>query len=120
MSAALLARLREIAGGHVVEGDGLAEYGHDATFMEAPLLAAVHPADTEEVARVVRACAEAGVPVVARGGGTSLVGGPVPLGGGVVLSLDRLTRLEIDAANTVAAARPYVELAITNGKRNTS
>ena len=53
---------------------------------------------------VVRACSEAGVAVVARGAGTSLVGGPVPLAGGIVLSLDRLTALEVDAANTVAVA----------------
>jgi glycolate oxidase len=64
----------------------------------------VTPAATEEVAAVVQVCAEAGTPVVARGSGTSLVGGPVPLAGGVVLSLDRITDLEVDAANTVAVA----------------
>jgi glycolate oxidase len=52
----------------------------------------------------VAACSEPPTPVVARGSGTSLVGGPVPLAGGVVLSLDRLTHLEIDVPNTVAVA----------------
>ncbi|HEY7201846.1 MAG TPA: FAD-linked oxidase C-terminal domain-containing protein [Candidatus Dormibacteraeota bacterium] len=103
--SALLTRLREIAGdGHVLTGGAAEEFTHDATFMEHDLLAVVRPASTEEVAAVVAACAEAGTPVVARGSGTSLVGGPVPLEGGVVLSLDRLTRLEIDVANTVAVA----------------
>ena len=102
---ALLDRLAAIAGpASVLTGDDAWEFTHDATFMEHELLAVVRPADTEQVAAVVRACAEAGTAVVARGSGTSLVGGPVPLAGGVVLSLDRLTALEIDAANTVAVA----------------
>src|SRR5205807_2607347 len=80
------------------------EYGHDATFMEAPALCTVRPADTEQVAAVVRECAAQRVPVIARGSGTSLVGGPVPMAGGVVVSVERLTRLEIDGPNTVATA----------------
>jgi glycolate oxidase len=97
--------LKDIVGAeHVLTGDQRDEYGHDATFMEHALLCAVRPAGTEEVARVVRTCAESHIPVVARGSGTSLVGGPVPLAGGVVVSLERLTALEIDAANTVAVA----------------
>ncbi|HSR23676.1 MAG TPA: FAD-linked oxidase C-terminal domain-containing protein [Candidatus Eisenbacteria bacterium] len=103
--SALLERLREIAGaGHVLAGEAAEEFTHDATFMEHDLLAVVRPADTEEVAAVVAACAESGTPVVARGSGTSLVGGPVPMAGGVVLGLDRLTRLEVDVPNTVAVA----------------
>ena len=56
---------------------------------------AVAPGSTEEVAQVVRACAEAGVPIVPYGGGTGLVGGqltsdgPVP----VILSLERMNRI---------------------------
>src|SRR5262245_65810507 len=72
--------------------------------MAHALTAVVRPADTEQVAEVVRACADARTAVVARGAGTSLVGGPVPLAGGVVVSLDRLTRLEIDVPNTVGVA----------------
>jgi glycolate oxidase len=103
--SALLQRLREIAGpGPVLTGEAAEEFTHDATFMQHELLAVVRPADTEEVAAVVAACAASGTPVVARGSGTSLVGGPVPMAGGVVLSLDRLTHLEVDVANTVAVA----------------
>jgi glycolate oxidase len=101
----LLGQLIRIAGRpHVLSGEAAEDFTHDATFMKHGLLAVVRPASTEEVAAVVSACAEAGSPVVARGSGTSLVGGPVPLGGGVVLSLDRLTALEIDVPNTVAVA----------------
>lgn len=103
--ATLLDELRALVGeAHVVTGEAAQDYTHDATFMEHDLLAVVRPAGTEEVAAVVAACHRTRTSLVARGSGTSLVGGPVPLEGGVVLSLDRLTRLEIDAANTVAVA----------------
>jgi glycolate oxidase len=103
--AALMGRLRSVVGdAYFVGADALEDYGHDATFLDSRPLAAVRPAGTEQVGEVVRACADASAPVVARGAGTSLVGGPVPVGGAVVLSLDRLQRLEVDAANTVAVA----------------
>jgi glycolate oxidase len=101
----LMERLTAAVGeANVLAGEGAEDFTHDATFMEHAMLAVVRPANTEEVAAVVGACHEARTPVVARGSGTSLVGGPVPLSGGVVLSLDRLTHLEIDVANTVAVA----------------
>jgi glycolate oxidase len=105
LSAVLVERLRGIVGAsQVLRGEEARDFTHDATFMEHGLLAVVRPADTGQVAAVVRACAGADTAVVARGSGTSLVGGPVPLSGGVVLSLDRLNSLEIDVANTVAVA----------------
>lgn len=54
----------------------------------------VRPANTAEVAEVVRRCAEIGVAVVPQGGNTGLVGGSVPRGGEVVLSLRRMALLE--------------------------
>ncbi len=50
----------------------------------------VRPGSTEEVAGVVRACRAHGAALVPQGGNTGLVGGGVPLGGEVVLSLSRL------------------------------
>lgn len=103
--ADLLAELRGIVGeAHVVTGEAAQDFTHDATFLTHDLLCVVRPASTDEVARVVGASAAAGAPIVARGSGTSLVGGSVPLDGGVVLSLDRLDSIEIDAPNTVAVA----------------
>lgn len=64
--------------------------------------AVVRPATTEEVAKVVAACAEAGVPLVPQGGNTSLVGGSIPYEEGreILLSLSRLNRIRsIDALN---------------------
>jgi glycolate oxidase len=115
----LLAQLVRITGRpYVLSGEAAEDFTHDATFMQHGLLAVVRPASTAEVAAVVSACAEESTPVVARGSGTSLVGGPVPLGGGVVLSLDRLTHLEIDVPNTVAIAGAGVITGRLDGAAN--
>jgi glycolate oxidase len=98
--------LRELAAvvgdRHVISDAGLAPFTHDATFMDGQLIAAVRPGTTEEVAGVMRVCNRLEIPVVARGAGTSLVGGSVPLGGGIVLSLDRMSGIEIDTGNVCA------------------
>jgi FAD/FMN-containing dehydrogenase len=53
----------------------------------------VRPCSTEEVAAVVAACADTGVPIVPQGGNTGLVGGSIPMNGELVLSLTRLRDL---------------------------
>jgi FAD/FMN-containing dehydrogenase len=59
----------------------------------------VRPGSTEEVAAVMRACANAGAAVVPQGGNTGLVGGGVPRDGAVLVSLMRLTEIgEVDRA----------------------
>jgi FAD/FMN-containing dehydrogenase len=70
-------------------------------------LAVVKPADTGEVAAVVRLCAESGVPIVPQGGNTGLCGGatPLPDGQSVLVSLSRLDRIRaLDAANDTLCA----------------
>jgi glycolate oxidase len=67
------------------------------------------PRDAEGVARAVRACHRNGVPFVARGAGTGLSGGALPVADGVVISLSRLTRvLEVDVENRRAVVEPGV------------
>ncbi|MBB4664571.1 FAD-binding oxidoreductase [Conexibacter arvalis] len=73
----------------------------------------VRPADTAQVAAVVAACARAGAAIVPQGGNTGLVGGGVPRGGEVVVSLVRLNAIgavdpalgvvEVGAGATLAA-----------------
>jgi FAD/FMN-containing dehydrogenase len=53
----------------------------------------VRPANTQEVAAIARACGEAGAAMVVQGGNTGLVGGGVPRGGEVLISLRRLADL---------------------------
>jgi FAD/FMN-containing dehydrogenase len=70
-------------------------------------LAVVRPGSTDEVAAVVRVCAEAGVAIVPQGGNTSLCGGATPDASGraVILSLRRLDRIRaIDTDNDTIEA----------------
>ena len=92
MSAELLQRLRTVVGDrHVLTGDLVAGSDVDWTgrWRGAPL-AVVRPGSTAEVAGVVRACADAVVPLVPQGGNTGLVGAAAPADGEVVLSTRRL------------------------------
>jgi glycolate oxidase len=96
--------LAAVVGDRHVITDALEPFSHDATFMDGGLIAAVLPGTTAEVSGVMRVCHQHGIPVVPRGGGSSLVGGSVPLGGGIVLSLERMSRIEIDTGNVCAIA----------------
>src|SRR5262249_29140566 len=77
-------------------------------FREIP--AAVLLPETEaQVVAILRRCHESGVPVVARGAGTSLSGGAMPAAAGVVLSLAKFKRiLSIDRATRTAVVQPGV------------
>src|SRR5215831_8845352 len=69
----------------------------------------VLPGSTEEVAAVVRAARAAGAPIVARGAGTGLSGGALPVEGGVVIALSRMKRiLEVDLENGWMRVEPGV------------
>ena len=91
-----------------------ADYGTDESLHAAAQLpeAVVFPSDTAQVAAIVRAAAEWRVPITARGAGTGLSGGCIPVAGGLVVSFARMARLlEIDRANHVAIVQPGLTLA---------
>jgi FAD/FMN-containing dehydrogenase len=102
-SDALVTALRAIVGDrHCLTDPALrASYETDWTRrFHGAALAVVRPASVAEVAAVLRACADARVGVVPQGGNTGLVGGSVPRGGEVVLSLLRLDEIEpVDATS---------------------
>ena len=109
--ADLLSALTSVVGPAYVRTDpeSLLAYGTDALKRGSPADTVVLPADTAQVAGVVRLCAERRVPIVPRGAGTGYTGGAVPTHGGVVISLERFNRiLEIDEANLVAVVQPHV------------
>jgi FAD/FMN-containing dehydrogenase len=59
------------------------------------------PSTTEEVAKVVKICAETNTPIVPQSGNTGLVGGQIPTGPEILLSLNRLNQVrQIDSANS--------------------
>ncbi len=91
------------------DADSRALYGTDALQRGSPADIVVFPGTTEEVAGVVRLCAERRLPIVPRGAGTGYTGGSVPTRGGAVVSLERMNRiLEIDEANLIAVVEPNV------------
>ncbi len=84
------------------ECDGLSAY------RQTPLVAAL-PGTVEEAAEVLRVARETGTPVVARGSGTGLSGGALPLADGILLSMGKFNRiLGIDALARTARAQPGV------------
>ena len=106
--------LRNVCGDEAVlcEPAQLLAYECDALpHLRATPAVVVLPRSAEEVQQVVRVCAEAGVPFVARGHGTGLSGGALPVAGGVLIVLSRLNRvLEVDIPN----CRVTVEPGVTN------
>ncbi len=110
----LIPRLREICGREYVltHPHELATYRSDGLLhhRQAPV-AAVLPGTAAQVQEVVLACAQAGVPWVARGAGTGLSGGALPHADGVLIVLARLRRiLSVDLDD----ARVVVEPGVTN------
>ncbi len=69
----------------------------------------VFPTSREQLIAVVKVCHEAKVPFVPRGAGTSLAGGTLAVGGGVMISLTRMKRiLEINIRDRYAVVEPGV------------
>jgi glycolate oxidase len=69
----------------------------------------VFPLSTEHIVRIVKVCNELDVPFMARGAGTSLSGGCVPVGGGVMIALARMKRiLELNYRDRYAIVEPGV------------
>ena len=101
----LLTQLNDILGdgGCLREQEQMANYLIDERHLfQGRALAVLRPQDTQQVSKVVQACAEAGVGIVPQGGNTGLCGGGVPDSSGaqVVLSLSRMKHIrELDARN---------------------
>ena len=84
------------------ESDGLTAY------RQLPMVV-VLPSSEEEVREVLRTCHELKVPVVARGAGTGLSGGALPMGDGVLLSLAKMRRIvTLDPVARTARVQPGV------------
>ncbi|MBM3846482.1 MAG: FAD-binding protein [Verrucomicrobia bacterium] len=88
----------------------LASYESDGlTAFRARPDAIVVPETQEETIDIVRLCHELGIPFVARGSGTSLSGGSLPVANGIVIALNRLNRiLHIDPTTRTAVVEPGV------------
>ena len=111
LSPALRADLQRAAGPGQVLTDPADcwPYGYDNSRRHALPQAVVFASDAEQVARVVRLCAGAGLPLAARGRGTGTTGATVPDRGGIVLSFERMDRiLRIAPGDRLAVVQPGV------------
>src|SRR5262245_21321418 len=81
----------------------------------------VFPRNTADVAQIVKICNAAGVPFLPRGAGTSLAGGCLPIGGGVMIVLTRMKQiLEINLRDRYAVVEPgVVNVWLTNALKGT-
>src|SRR6185503_7209007 len=106
--------LEKELGADAIIGPGhekLDDYGRDESPLPEfhPPECAVLCSSTEEVAAVLRICAERKVPVTPRGAGSGMVGGALPVQGGVVLSTERMQAIkEIDPDDLVCVVEPGV------------
>ena len=108
-------RLRAIVGERrFFCGDAVKEdYSHD----EMPIYGRAMPEavclveSTEEVSEIMKLCSSERIPVTVRGAGTGLVGGCVPICGGIVLSTEKMNKiLSYDMKNLVVHTQPGVLL----------
>src|SRR3989441_8836304 len=110
LSRTLLADLERIvgAGGLVRSYEGRLVYESDMhTFYKgAPDVVAL-PTGADQVVEIVNLCRRERVPIVPRGSGTGLIGGAMAPLGGVMIGMNRMTRIvEIDLANRAATVQP--------------
>src|SRR5438309_12024693 len=107
----LLRQLREVVGERYAFADPyeVRLYQYDASPETALPDIVVIPGTAEEVARVVKLCAAAGIPITARSAASRLAGRTVPVERGVVITFARMDQiLEIDSDNLRAVVQPGV------------
>lgn len=114
----IVAALQELlpAGCVVADEDGRRTFECDGltAYRQMPLAVAL-PNSTEEVARVLKLCHEQGIKVTARGAGTSLCGGALPLADSIVIGVSKMNRvLGVDYDNrTIRVQTGITNLAVS-------
>ncbi len=112
ITALALAELRAVGGarGVITAPEEVRTYECDGlTNFRATPGAVVLPTSTAQVQAYVRVCHRHGIPFVARGSGTGLSGGALPVAGGVVISLARMNRIvSVDVPNQRIVVEPGV------------
>jgi len=112
MESRIFDSLTRIAGkdGVLRTREDLAVYSYDGTFAEGIPEVVVLPESTEQTAEIVKLAAEARIPLVARGMGSGLAAGSIPIqAGGIVVSFTRMNHiLEIDTGNSTVRAQAGV------------
>jgi len=112
INEAILNQIREIAGDNAVftDPEDLENYSHDETEdLRFYPQAVVKPQTTEQVSKLMKLASQYNLPVTPRGGGTGLSGGALPVKGGLLLAMEKFSKiLEIDERNLQATVEPGV------------
>jgi len=90
-------------------------HSHDQSFHEAHLPeVVVHPTTSQQVADILKLANQHHIPVTPWGAGSSLEGNPIPLHGGILLSLAKMDKIveihDADFQVTVQSGKPYKDL----------
>ncbi|RLG42436.1 MAG: hypothetical protein DRO05_01190 [Thermoproteota archaeon] len=93
----------------------LASYSYDASNIRGYPDIVVRPSSSDEVIEIMKMANETGTPVTPRGSGTSIVGGAVPIKGGIVIDLLKMNHIiEIDEDNLLATVETGVTVSELN------
>ncbi|MBM3896923.1 MAG: FAD-binding protein [Thaumarchaeota archaeon] len=101
LSAEFLQELKAVGGSLLTKPEELLVYEQDGlTIYKGRASAAVLPKSADQVSKIVSLCSRHKVPFIARGAGTSLSGGTIPIEGGVIIEFALMNRiLEVDLEN---------------------
>lgn len=111
MNKHILSQLRDIVGPENISTSQaeLTCVSYDGTAQQYLPEVAIWPGTAEQISRIMVIAHREGIPVVARGAGSGMTGGALPLMGGIVLALAKLDRIiAIDHANQTATVEPGV------------
>jgi len=103
----VVSKLRELLGPEKVlsEPEDIYVYGYDSSIVyKGYPWVIVRAYSTEDVVKVLRFADEYVVPVIPRGAGTSLTGGPIPVNGGIILDLSGMRGIRVDVDNGIVEA----------------
>lgn len=106
-----LDRLRQICGEDnlLTEPSDCWPYGYDNSRRQALPDAVVLATNHEQIQKLVQLCHQENIPLIARGRGTGTTGATVPIHGGIVLSIERMTHIvKIDPANRAMIVEPGI------------
>ncbi len=92
----------------ILDTDNYPDYFRDASEIKSRPAAIIFPENESEVNRIVRGSRRNNIPMIFRGAGTGYTGGAVPSANALIISLERLKRLDIDPDRKLAYCGPGI------------
>lgn len=109
ISETIIASLMKIDDQLLTQPSECWSYGYDNSRQHHLPDAVAFPKSHEQVLKLIQCCFEHDIPVIARGRGTGTTGATVPIHGGLVLSLEKMTRcIEVNATNRLMIVEPGI------------